>query len=136
MTIIEFEESIGQSKEKNILTDVVVLNRKIKMFGSSIEMILSEIEHLENSPNARLEMEGALRRLNDLEKSYGNVVQEIIASITNEITVDEEIRKWAVFQQEIIRISRKAENYMSLRNREESRLTYASHRVESHKGCS
>jgi hypothetical protein len=102
------------------------------MSGTSIEMIFAEIEHLKQIPDHCLEMESALRRLNNLEQSYNNIVQELIASFADEDAVDNEIQKWSVFQKEIIAMSRKAENYIASFRQEKKAVTQEGQKTISH----
>ncbi|RUA04968.1 MAG: hypothetical protein DSY43_05545, partial [Gammaproteobacteria bacterium] len=121
--------------EVNSSSQIIKFNRNLKMYGTSIERMFTEIEHLEKIPNARIEMQSTLRRLNSLEENYGSNVQEIIALMSNETAVDKEILKWANFQQEILRISQKAENYINLKQYSEGQHESKSQNVERGKSC-
>ena len=105
------------------------------MIGTTIELLFTEVENLEKLPNkSRYEMESVVSRLNESEQNYSKVVQELIVTLSDEKTVDLEIKNWALFQQEILRFTRKAESYVSLCRKEEN--DHVSQLTESHKNCS
>jgi prefoldin subunit 5 len=93
-------------------SEVTQLLRKQKFIGTTIEVICEEICKLNNEKTARTEMESTLKRLKSWELEYSNVVQTIVSNLVEESLVNDEIQKWAQFQQKILQISSVAEKYI------------------------
>ena len=106
------------------------LYRKYKFYRSAIEVILFEISEFNQGEISKAEMENSLRRLNKKEEQCGSIVQEIITLQMDENIVDKEIRVWSEFQQRIIRVTRRAERFISqLTKDEEAELRSAEDRT-------
>ena len=99
--------------------DMEQLYRKYKFYGSAIEMILLEISEFNQGEVSKAEMENSLRRLDKKEEQCGSVVQEFVTLQMDESIVDKEIRVWLEFQQRIIRVTRRAERFISQLTKDE-----------------
>ena len=97
------------------------LGRKQKFVGTSIEVLMHEMHKLMTDEKSQRRLDKALERLNSLEKEYSRIVQELIAILPNEESVNDEVRKWALFQQEILEITMLAEQQISLQTEDTKR---------------
>ena len=134
--VLNLSEEFKEIEENSLADAILKLKRKMKLFGTSIEMIFGEIEQLQTLPDASIEMQSTLRRLNDLETNYSNIIQEIISLIPDDSEVDNEIRMWTKLQQDILHMSRKAENYIDLKQDKDGQRESKSDIPNSHKFCS
>ena len=89
---------------------------------STITVVCEETCKLHKQENSYKEIEKALQRLNSLERDYSSIIQNLVEteSVMDEELVDEEIQKWAVFQQRILKVSSLAEKYISTHSDMES----------------
>ncbi|CAB3983481.1 Hypothetical predicted protein [Paramuricea clavata] len=96
------------------------LVRKQKFVGTSIEVLIYEMHKLMNDEKSQVLLDKALERLNSLETEYSRIVQELISILPNEESVNDEVRRWALFQQEILEITMLAEYQISIQSKEEN----------------
>jgi superfamily II helicase len=72
------------------------LVRKQKCVGKLIEVLMHEMHKLVTDEKSQRRLDKALERLNSFEKQYSRIVQELIAILPNEESVNGEVRKWGV----------------------------------------
>ena len=95
---------------------VTQLVRKQKFVGSSIEVVMYELQRVLTGEEMHKPLSKVLERLNSLEKEYSGIVQELIAVLPSEVSVTEEVSKWAAFQQQILGITMLAEQQISIQS--------------------
>jgi hypothetical protein len=82
---------------------------------------MHEMHKLMTDEKSQRRLDKALERLNSLEKEYSRIVPELIAILPNEESVNDEVRKWVLFQQEILEITMLAEQQISLQTEDTKR---------------
>lgn len=116
-------------------SQIFKLKRKLKLFGKNIEMIFGELDQLQALPNASIEMQSTLLRLNELEVNYDNTVQEVILLIPDDSEADLEIQDWTELQHEILQVSNKAKYYIESKQVTESKGSFKAEGSDTH-SCS
>ena len=95
---------------------ITQLVRKQKFVGTSIEVVIHEIQRVLAGEELHKPLNKVLERLIPLEKEYGGIVQELIAILPSEDSVNDEVTKWAAFQQQILGVTMLAEQQISIQS--------------------
>ena len=114
--LVEASTPFTDSVSGHVSEGVTQLVRKQKFVGSSIEVVMYELQRVLTGEEMHKPLSKVLERLNSLEKEYSGIVQELIAILPSEVSVTDEVSKWAAFQQQILGITMLAEQQISIQS--------------------
>ena len=79
-------------------------------------MVIHEIQRVLAGEELHKPLNKVLERLIPSEKEYGGIVQELIAILPSEDLVNDEVTKWAAFQQQILGVTLLAKQQISIQS--------------------